>query len=139
MGLGDAVLDPPEWVETSDLLDFAGIPAVQVALFPLAQQIAEKIHAYTFPWHGWSNTRVKDLVDLVLLLQLEQVDSERVRQALAASFKTRGTHPVPDELPVPPEDWAEPYGALAEELGLEARTVMEAYRYLDRHWQRWNP
>jgi len=139
MGLGDVVLDPPEWVETSDLLEFAGIPAVQVALFPLAQHVAEKIHAYTFPWQDRGNTRVKDLVDLILLLPSEQLEPERIMQALAATFKARGTHPVPSELPVPPEDWAEPYAALAEELGLEARTLDEAYTYLARYWQRWNP
>jgi hypothetical protein len=48
MGSGDTVLDPPESVEGSDLLDFAGIPAARVALYPITQQIAEKIHACSF-------------------------------------------------------------------------------------------
>ena len=37
IGLGDAVLDQPDWVDGSPLLDFAGIPAARVALYPLAQ------------------------------------------------------------------------------------------------------
>jgi len=139
MGLGDTVLDPPEWVASSALLDFAGILAAQVALYPLAQQIAEKIHAYTFPWQGRDNTRVKDLVDLVLLAQLEQVEPERIRRALAATFKARGTHPLPAKLPAPPGDWAESYADLAEKLGLDARTLAQAFTCLDAYWRRWNP
>jgi len=126
-------------VESSALLDFAGIPAGRVALYPLAQQIAEKIHAYTFPWQGRDNTRVKDLVDLVLLTQLEQPDPEHVRRALTATFEARGTHRLPLKLPTPPRDWAESYADLAEKLGLQARTLAEAYVYLDAHWRRWNP
>jgi hypothetical protein len=139
LGFGDVVLDPPEWVEGSSLLDFAGIPTARVALYPLAQQIAEKLHAYTFPWEDRDNTRVKDLVDLVLLVQSEQLGPERVRRALVATFETRGTHPLPGKLPTPPRDWEEPYAALAEELGLPARTPAQAYVFLDAHWQQWNP
>lgn len=138
VGFGDAVLDPPEWVEGNALLDFAGIPAARVALYPLAQQMAEKIHAYTFPWEGRDNTRVKDLVDLVLLVQSEQLGPERVRRALVATFETRGTHQLPPRLPAPPRDWEESYAALAEELGLKARTLAEAYLLLDAYWRRWN-
>ena len=101
VGFGDPVLDPPEWVEGDDLLDFAGIPAAWVALYPLAQQIAEKIHAYTFPWQDRDNTRVKDLVDLVLVVHSEHLEPERIRRALRATFKTRDTHPLPARLPEP--------------------------------------
>ena len=139
VGLGDAVLDPPEWVEGSDLLAFAEVPAARVALYPLAQQIAEKVHAYTFPWRDRDNTRVKDLVDLVLLAQSEQLEPERIRRALEATFQRRGTHPLPIKLPAPPRDWAEPYAALAKELGLPAPTSAEAHAYLDVHWRKWNP
>ena len=138
MGLGDAVLDPPEWVEGSALLDFAGIPAARVALYPVVQQIAEKIHAYTFPWGDRDNTRVKDLVDLVLLVQSEPLEPERVSRALRATFEMRGTHPLPARLPAPPWDWDEPYAALAEDLGLPARTPAQAHVYLDTQWRRWN-
>jgi len=136
-GLGDAVLGQPDWVEGSGLLGFAGIPAAHVALYPVDQQFAEKIHAYTFPWQDRDNTRVKDLVDLVLLVHSGQLKPERVKQALRATFETRGTHPLPTQLPMPPTDWAEPYAALAQELGLPASTLQEARTYLDAYWQEW--
>ncbi|MFC2015851.1 hypothetical protein ACFLUM_02845 [Chloroflexota bacterium] len=40
------------------LLNFVGIPAVHIPVVPAAQQFAEKIHAYTFPWQDRDNTRV---------------------------------------------------------------------------------
>jgi hypothetical protein len=137
VGLGDPVLDQPDWVGGSALLSFAGIPAARVALYPLAQQFAEKIHAYTFPWQDRDNTRVKDLVDLVLLIHSGQVEPERARRALRATFETRATHPLPLRLPPPPQDWVEPYAALARELGLPASTLPEAYAYLAGHWAEW--
>lgn len=100
-------------VEVIRLLDFAGIPVARVALYPLAQQTAEKIHAHTFPWENRDKTCVKDLVDLMLMLQSERLEPERVRQALVATFETRGTHPLPAKLPAPPREWDEPYAALA--------------------------
>jgi hypothetical protein len=106
IGLGDAVSEPPDWVERSALPGFAGIRPARVALYPVVQQIAEKVHAYTFPWPDRDNTRVKDLVDLVLLLHLGEVEPERVSRALRATFEMRGTHPLPTRLPEPPEDWA---------------------------------
>ena len=63
---------------------------------------------------------MKDLVDLVLLAQLEQIEPRRISRALAATFKSRGTHPLPAKLPAPPGDWVEPYADLAEKLGLDA-------------------
>jgi hypothetical protein len=124
-------------VFASDLLDFAGIPAAHVALYPLAQQFAEKIHAYTFPWQDRDNTRVKDLVDLVLLIHAGQVDPARIRRALRFTFAARASHPLPLQLAEPPQDWAEPYAALAGDLDLPAATLSEAYAYLASYWSEW--
>jgi hypothetical protein len=137
VGLGDAVLGQPDWVEGSTLLSFAGIPTARVALYPVAQQFAEKIHAYSFPWRDRDNTRVKDMVDLVLLVNSGLLGLDRLKRALRATFETRDTHPLPTRLPEPPSAWAEPYAALAQELGLPALTLQEALTYLDDYWQKW--
>lgn len=137
VGLGDAVLGQPDQVEGSALLSFAGILPAQVALYPVAQQFAEKVHAYTFPWKDRDNTRVKDLVELVLLVHSGLLEPERVRRTLRATFETRGTHPLVFRLPEAPQDWTEPYAILAQELELPALTLQEAHAYLDDYWQRW--
>jgi hypothetical protein len=102
LGLGDPVLDPPDWVEGEPWLGFAGIPAARVALCPATQQSAEKVHAYTFPWQDRDNTRVKDLVDLVLLASSGSLEPERLKLALEATFAARDTHPLLEQLPEPP-------------------------------------
>lgn len=74
VGCGDARIGEAERLTGDDLLAFAGIDPVEVLAIPEPQQFAEKIHAYTFPWKGRVNTRTKDLVDLILLIERGAVD-----------------------------------------------------------------
>lgn len=135
VGVGDPMVGEPEWVEGEPLLAFAGIPAVHIPVVPAAQQFAEKIHAYTFPWQDRDNTRVKDLVDLVLLVRSGLLRTLEVRQALEATFQARATHLLKAELPKPPEAWSEPYRALAAELGLPDQDLRGAYECLTAFWK----
>lgn len=135
VGVGDPMVGEPEWVSGEPLLAFAGIPAVRIPLVPAAQQFAEKVHAYTFPWQDRDNTRVKDLVDLVLLVHSGLLETLEVRQALEATFRARATHPLMAELPKPPEAWSEPYRALAAELGIPDQDLRRAYECLTAFWK----
>jgi hypothetical protein len=81
------------------------------------QQFAEKIHAYTLPRNA-ANSRVKDLVDLALLIGSGGLDKHRIMEALRLTFERRGTHDLPANLVPPPADWQVPFHALAEECGL---------------------
>jgi len=137
VGLGDAMLDEPDWVQGNALLAFANIPAARIALYPAAQQFAEKLHAYTFPWQTRDNTRVKDLVDMILLVDSALLDPPAIKRALRATFDARDTHPLPSRLPDPPVDWKEPYAALAQELGLSVQTLQDAYAVLNAYWHDW--
>jgi hypothetical protein len=135
VGLGDPMLGEPAWVEGDPLLGFAGIPAVRIPVVPAAQQFAEKIHAYTFPWQDRDNTRVKDLVDLVLLVHSGLLETVQVRQALQATFRLRATHPLTADLPKPPEAWSESFRTLASELGLPIQDLEQAHAYLSTFWR----
>jgi hypothetical protein len=106
IGIGDALVGPPERLVGDDILNFAGVDPAIVLAIPKAQQFAEKLHAYTFPWSGRLNTRTKDLVDLVLLLERALLDPAEVRAALTATFHTRKTHTIPSPLP---EGWAKDF------------------------------
>jgi hypothetical protein len=117
-GVGDVILQPLETVECHDWLGFAGIEKPRVWMISREQQLAEKIHAYTLP-RSSQNSRVKDLVDLALLIGGDQLDQQRIMDALQMTFARRGTHALPASLPVPPEDWETPFRALAEECGLD--------------------
>jgi len=117
-GIGDVVMLPLETAECHDWLGFAGIEKPRVRMISREQQFAEKIHAYTLP-RSSPNSRVKDLVDLALLIADNQLDRRRVINALHLTFDRRGTHALPTSLSVPPPEWRTPFQALAEECGLQ--------------------
>lgn len=116
-GIGDVVLPPVETVVCRDWLGFAGIPTAQVRMIAREQQFAEKVHAYTLPRNA-SNSRVKDLVDLALLIKSCGLDRRRILDVLHLTFERRGTHDLPETLVPPPTDWQIPFRALAEECGM---------------------
>jgi len=116
---GDPVLAPLEQVQGRDWLGFAGIPALSVAMISKEQQFAEKLHAYTLPRSGSSNSRVRDLLDMLLLIHAG-LDPAQTRKAIASIFDRRDTHAPPDQFPSPPESWATPFAALAEECRVNA-------------------
>ena len=110
-------------------------PASVLAL-PRAQHFAEKIHAYTFPWVGRTNTRTKDLIDLVLLIDRGGLPpAADLRVAVAATFARRGTHPIPVPLPPPPAAWAPDYAALAAEVQLAAAALADGYALVAAFWR----
>lgn len=118
IGIGDDGLEPNETLKGHDWLAFVGLPAPVFVATPAAQQFAEKLHAYTLI-RPTPNTRVKDLVDMVLLIRLDTLDKARVREALRKTFARRNSHPVPDRLEPPSPAWERPFRALAEECGLD--------------------
>jgi hypothetical protein len=119
----DVGFDPPDTTEALrgvDLLDFAGIEPVIAQAIPLESHIAEKLHAYTRTYGpaGRPSTRVKDLLDLVLISAEAAVDGRRMGRAIEGTFARRATHAVPERLPRPPREWRTPYAKLAKETGL---------------------
>jgi hypothetical protein len=116
-GVGDVVMRPLETIVCRDWLGFAGIESSRVLMIAREQQFAEKIHAYTLPRNA-ANSRVKDLVDLALLIGSGGLDNQRIMEALRLTFERRGTHDLPANLVPPPADWQVPFHALAEECGL---------------------
>jgi hypothetical protein len=116
-GIGDVVMQPLETIVCRDWLGFAGIESSPVRMIAREQQFAEKIHAYTLP-RGAANSRVKDLVDLALLIGAGELNKRLILDALRLTFERRGTHDLPADLIPPPADWQIPFHALAEECGL---------------------
>lgn len=113
---------PTERVEgltTPELLAFAGLPPVTVPALPLETQVAEKLHAYTRIYaDSQPSSRTKDLVDLVLISELANLDATFLQRAIQETFTVRGTHPVPESLPPPPQAWNAPFGELARTIGI---------------------
>ena len=120
VGFGGPPVTDPELVRGPELLSFAGIPPAEVPALPLEQHVAEKVHAYTRSYAGGRpSTRVKDLIDLVMISSLFDFQAGRVSRALQAIFAARSTHPLPASLPPLPAQWRAAYRRMAAEVGLD--------------------
>jgi hypothetical protein len=135
LGLGDAVIGEPDRLAGDDLLAFAGIEPMIALVIPKAQQFAEKIHAYTFPRSGRVNTRTKDLIDLVILIERGMPDPTAIRAAVTATFSARGTHLLPASLPAPPDTWKDEFAQMAAEARITTVDYLAAFGLLDRFWK----
>ncbi len=109
---------PFDHLECRDWLGFAGIPPTKFPAISPEEQFAEKLHAYTLPREGRPNSRVKDLVDLVLLIRTGKLDAMQLRSAIKDTFHRRKTHPVSKMIASPPPAWESVFVELASECGL---------------------
>lgn len=148
IGVNDPLVEPPVQLVTPGLLAFAGIQPTTIPCYPVTQQIAEKLHAYTRLHASGESSRVKDFVDMILMAAVAEIQADKLRQALAATFSQRGTHPLPNRLPPPPRNWEVPYKKLARESGIEYDTLGDAFSALQEFFdpllanqpvKRWNP
>jgi hypothetical protein len=133
VGVGDVIVDPVEFLRTRDWLGFAGVAPPEVPMIQREQQFAEKLHAYTLPRPTAPNSRVRDLVDLILLIRSGTLDATRVVDCVRRTFERRDTHPVPCTLAAPPASWTAPFASLAEECSLTI-SAREAFSDLARYF-----
>jgi predicted nucleotidyltransferase component of viral defense system len=110
----------PDVISIDGSLAFAGVGVPPLAVIAIEQHVAEKVHAYVSRYGDEQrrSTRVKDLVDLVLIARHSSPGAERLGQALGTTFERSRKTAMPDKLPPPPRDWTVPYAQLAAEVGL---------------------
>ena len=128
---GDVLREPFEILEGRDWLGFAGILKAKLPAISREEQFAEKLHAYTLPRTGRPNTRVKDFVDMILLLDSGTIDPVRLAESIQSTFRRRGTHDVPPSLSAPLSSWEEPFGEMAAECGLDINLTEQHRRLAD--------
>lgn len=95
IGFGDAVTPGPVAAVYPVLLN--DLPSPHLRTYPVYTVIAEKLHAIALL--GMTNSRLKDYLDLSVLLDRETLDSNTLARAIAATFARRGMS-VPTALPV---------------------------------------
>ena len=122
VGIGDEVMEPLDIVTGQDWLGFVGIAPPSFPIISAEQQFAEKLHAYTLPRGERTNTRTKDLIDMVLLIRGGKVDQKKTAAAIRRTFTRRATHKMPRTLDPPPAEWAGVFDALAKECGITMKT-----------------
>jgi len=127
-----------EAIELPEVVSVPGWPPIVVPAVDLAQHAAEKLHAMT--WSGsHPSTRVKDLVDLVLLQDAGTLDEDRLRERVAVVFVARdGASPLRG-LPMPPEAWRAGYEEYVKTLDLPVRDIDAAFAQVSGLFDRVRP
>jgi predicted nucleotidyltransferase component of viral defense system len=95
IGFGDAVTPGPVHAVFPVLI--ADLPAPRLRTYPVDTVIAEKLHAIVLL--GMTNSRLKDYLDLWVLLDREALNATTLALAIAATF-VRREMPVPAVLPI---------------------------------------
>lgn len=95
IGFGDAVTPGPLDASYPTLLvDF---PAPRLRTYPAYTVVAEKLHAIVLL--GMTNSRLKDYLDLSVLIARETLDLRTLSAAIAATFSRRSTA-LPNAVPI---------------------------------------
>ena len=139
VGIGDPLIPPLEELKGSDLLSFAEIPSPIIRTTSRAQHLAEKVHALSRPFDDRINTRVKDLADIMLLMNLGLPDPSVVRNAVREIFLARQSHDIPKGIDKPPATWVSSFAAMAQDLQLVETTPDIAMARLNGYWTKLFP
>ena len=95
IGFGDAVTPSPVHSVYPVLIE--DLPAPRLRTYPVYTVVSEKLHAIVLL--GMTNSRLKDYLDLSVLLDRENLNANTLSTAIAATFRRRGMD-VPTTLPI---------------------------------------
>lgn len=115
-------------------LQFAGIPARKIEAVDRRQHFAEKLHALTRDYGDRPNTRVKDLVDLILLIEDGLAADTALVAVVTHVFGVRATHALPHHLEDPPPLWRAQYPEAAAHVTATNAELPAALAVLRTFW-----
>lgn len=129
VGQVDEVTGGTEPLEVRAPITAPGCSPVTVAAVDVYQHSAEKLHAYARLYSGGrTSSRVKDLVDLVLLIDAGLLtDPHRLSERLAVVWSARDRSRPPPSLPEPPSSWADDLARLFGDLSVPPRSLAAAH------------
>lgn len=129
IGIGDVWIEPHDNLDLKNHLEFTGFHPPLIKTVSVEQHFSEKIHAYTLPRNGHFNSRVKDLVDLYLLIEQDEMDKGELKSALEKTFERRSTHDLPKKLSPPPKEWSGPWEGFNSGVDIE-----QAFRQVENYY-----
>jgi predicted nucleotidyltransferase component of viral defense system len=115
-------------------LDFAGVVAPLVEIIDVNRHAAEKFHGMLRDYGDRENTRVRDLVDLVILAEHELVEPSALAAAVRLVWSERNGVSPPATLPPLPPSWRGRYERLVAEHKVQARSFPAAVSTVVATW-----
>lgn len=127
VGYTDPLFEPIDLLTPPSFLEFAQVEASMILCYSIFQHIAEKIHAIVRP-RTRESSRVKDLVDLILLAGLDtHIDVDSLGEVVELVFHNRAD-PIPNSFDKFPASWHPRYNRLAQEHQLPFLEFDDAYQ-----------
>lgn len=80
------------------------------------------------------NSRVRDLVDLVILIEQEELETGTLAARAVDVWRERDNSPPPAALPMLPESWPPRYERLAADAGLDSESFAAAAELVNQLW-----
>ena len=112
--VGVIITDEVTVTPPANRLDLPRLPSNDYRLYPIADQIADKVCATMADYSGRPSSREKDLVDLVVIAKTQTVSADSLRRAIDAEARARSLIPF-TELTIPPT-WGRLYAKEAKEV-----------------------
>ncbi|MEO6503545.1 MAG: nucleotidyl transferase AbiEii/AbiGii toxin family protein [Jatrophihabitantaceae bacterium] len=130
--VGGIVTAAAECIAPAPVVDLAGLTSPSYLLYPMVDHIADKVCA-TFELHPPGSTpssRVRDLVDLVVIARTQAVGALSLRTALETERLHRGLPQIHGY--VTPPNWETTYRRLARDVAecREHRTYAQAVEFV---------
>lgn len=124
----EEIADAVELVTVPVPVSATGLSDALIPAIDIAQHAAEKFHALCLQFSdGRVNTRVKDLVDIVLMVEAGLLPDPTLRLRIHSVFKSRDNSDPPKDLPQPPASWRVDYAVLAAATDVEHHDLDSAF------------
>jgi hypothetical protein len=127
-------LDETDLVPLPNSLDFAGVVAPLVEIVDVNRHAAEKFHGMLRDYGDRDNTRVRDLVYLVILIEHELLEPSALAAAVRLVWSERDGVSPPATLPSLPPSWLGRYERLVAEQNVEAVSFPAAVSTVVAMW-----
>ncbi|WP_036923506.1 nucleotidyl transferase AbiEii/AbiGii toxin family protein [Propionicicella superfundia] len=128
LSAGTLPADSLEVEEPANRLRLPRLVSYPYRLYPVTNQIADKVCATITDYGGRPSSREKDLVDLVVMVITQSVDAVSLRQAIASECAKRRLR-FPDEFAVPAQ-WGAAYAKLVRNTPAEPYPITAARELL---------
>lgn len=127
-------LEQTEHVQLPNSLDFAGITAPVVEIIDVNRHAAEKFHGMLRDYGERENSRVRDLVDVVILIEQEELETATLAARAVDVWRERDDSSPPKVLPELPESWPPRYERLAADADLDTPSFAAATALINQLW-----
>lgn len=129
-------LDHTDQVALPNSLAFADVASTTIEIIDVNRHAAEKLHAMQKDFGDRENSRVRDLVDLMIFLEHALLDEAELKEAAVHVWHEREMRKPPLTFSSLPSNWAERYEHLAAEHDVEPASFENASTRASELWKR---